>query len=145
MALRHRNVERRRAGQVYIQVQRIGTKSCAAAVDRAAHELSVQVDVTRNDLDASRARHFHRRNLSGGYIPVVRRLHLFSRRQIEPQLKAAQAALGLLRHLRMNDAARGGHPLHIAGPEIAAVSEMVLVAHVAIEHVGDSLEAAMRM
>src|ERR1700674_2675171 len=45
----------------------------------------------------------------------------------------------------MNDAARGRHPLHVAGLEIAAVAEVILVPHVSVEHVGDGLEAAMRV
>src|SRR3546814_1548281 len=45
----------------------------------------------------------------------------------------------------MDDAARGGHPLHAARRQVTDVAEMVLMLHVAIEHVGDSLEAAMRM
>ena len=39
----------------------------------------------------------------------------------------------------------GGHPLHVAALEVAAVAEVILVAHVAVEHVGHGLEAAMRM
>ena len=31
------------------------------------------------------------------------------------------------------------------GAEIAAVAEVILMAHVAVEHVGDGFEAAMRM
>src|SRR5689334_3658084 len=45
----------------------------------------------------------------------------------------------------MDDAARGAHPLHVAGAEVAGVAVVVLVLHVAIEHVGDRLEAAVRM
>src|ERR1700733_5022540 len=74
----------------------------------------------------------------------MRRLHLLLGRQIDPQLKAAHAALALLRHFRMDDAARGGHPLYVAGRKVAAVAEVILVPHVTVEHVGDGLEAAMR-
>jgi len=51
----------------------------------------------------------------------------------------------LLRHFGMNDAARRRHPLHIARTKVTAVTEVIFVAHVAIEHVRDGLEAAMRM
>ncbi len=39
----------------------------------------------------------------------------------------------------------GGHPLHAAGAEQARVALIVAVPHAAREHVGDGLEAAMRM
>nr|QBM06462.1 pirin [uncultured bacterium] len=45
----------------------------------------------------------------------------------------------------MQDAATGGHPLHAAGGEVAAVAMVVAVLHVAGQHVGDRLEAAVRM
>ena len=45
----------------------------------------------------------------------------------------------------MDHAAPGGHPLHAAGAEIADIAEMVAVLHAAIEHVGDGLEAAVRV
>ena len=75
----------------------------------------------------------------------MRGLHFFPRRQIQPQLKAAHASLGLLRHLRVNDAPGGGHPLHVSGAQVAAVAEMILVPHVPVQHVRDGLETAMRM
>ena len=50
-----------------------------------------------------------------------------------------------LRHLLMQDAAAGRHPLHVAGAELAAVAEAVAVLDVAGQHVGDGLDAAMRM
>src|SRR5712691_2854397 len=45
----------------------------------------------------------------------------------------------------MHDTAAGGHPLHVAGAERAAVAEAVAVLDRAREHVGDGLDAAMRM
>src|SRR5208282_4532179 len=45
----------------------------------------------------------------------------------------------------MDDATRRRHPLHITGAEVAAVSEVILMAHVTVEHVGDGFEATMRM
>ena len=50
-----------------------------------------------------------------------------------------------LRHLLVQDAAAGRHPLHVAGAEAAAVAEAVAVLDVAGEHVGDRLDAAVRM
>ena len=45
----------------------------------------------------------------------------------------------------MDHAAPGGHPLHAAVAEQALVARAVAVAHAAGKHVGDGLEAAMRM
>jgi hypothetical protein len=55
------------------------------------------------------------------------------------------ALLVTLRHFLMQDAAPGGHPLHVAGAEITAVAEAVAVLDVAGQHVGDGLDAPMRM
>src|SRR5262249_34930740 len=88
---------------------------------------------------------FYRRNLARPNVPVSRRLHLFFRRQVEPELEAAHAPFALLRHLGMDDAARGAHPLHVAGAECAGVAVVVLVLYVAVEHVGHGLEAAVRV
>ena len=43
----------------------------------------------------------------------------------------------------MDDAGPGGHPLHVAGSEPAAMSGGILVLHLAFEHVGDRLEPPM--
>jgi hypothetical protein len=51
----------------------------------------------------------------------------------------------LLRHLRVDHAAAGGHPLHAAVLQQALVAGAVAVAHAAGDHVGDGLEAAVRM
>src|SRR6187200_3253672 len=45
----------------------------------------------------------------------------------------------------MEDAAPGGHPLHVARPERAAVAKAVALVHLAAQHVGDRLDAAVRM
>src|SRR5436190_2711510 len=50
-----------------------------------------------------------------------------------------------LGHLLVEDAAARGHPLHVAGAERAAVAEAVAMRHFAGQHVGDGLDAAMRM
>ena len=45
----------------------------------------------------------------------------------------------------MDDAARGGHPLHVAGADDVAVSARVAVLHLALEGDGDGLESAVGM
>ena len=50
-----------------------------------------------------------------------------------------------LRHLLVQDAAARRHPLHVAGAERAPVAEAVAVLDGARQHVGDGLDAAMRM
>src|SRR5579863_2910257 len=49
------------------------------------------------------------------------------------------------RHLLMNDAAAGGHPLHVAGADHAAVADAVAVGYRPRQHIGDGLNATMRM
>src|SRR3546814_18673176 len=60
-------------------------------------------------------------------------------------LEAAHAAFLLLGHLRVHQAAAGGHPLHAAGDKQALVAVVVLVAHSAVEPVGYGLDAAVRL
>ena len=50
-----------------------------------------------------------------------------------------------LRHFLVHDAAAGGHPLHVAGTEIAAIAQAVAVLDIAGQHIGNGLDAAMRM
>ncbi len=50
-----------------------------------------------------------------------------------------------LRHFLMHDAAAGGHPLHVAGAERAAIAQAVAVFDGAVQDVGDRLDAAVRM
>jgi hypothetical protein len=104
-----------------------------------------QLDMAGDHLDRDSGAGCRCGHLGGGDVAVGGRVHLVARRQVQPQLEAAHAALGLLRHLRVDDATRGRHPLHVAGPQVAAIASAVLVAHPAVEHVGDRLEAAVRM
>src|SRR5579863_3612049 len=48
-------------------------------------------------------------------------------------------------HLLMNDAAAGGHPLHVAGADHAAVADAVAVRDRPRQHISDGFDAAMRM
>src|SRR5439155_5639952 len=69
--------------------------------------------------------------------------------QVHPDLEAVHAAPPLAdvarRHLGVHDTAPGGHPLHVAGGDHAPVSRGVLVLELALQHVRDRLESAVRM
>src|SRR5207248_2129222 len=80
------------------------------------------------------------------HLLITRRGHLERRGKIDPELKAVHAPDGIaLGHLLMNDAAAGGHPLHIAGADDAVISHTVTVVYRPGQDVGDRLNAAMRM
>ena len=49
-------------------------------------------------------------------VLVARRNHLHLRRQVEPELERVRRLVAV-RHLAMEHAVPGGHPLHVAGPE----------------------------
>src|SRR4029453_19544595 len=51
----------------------------------------------------------------------------------------------MFRHLRMDNAAARGHPLHTAGFDQALATMIVAMPHPAIQHVSDGLESAMRV
>ena len=82
-------------------------------------------------------------------VLVVRRQPLVGLRQVDPELEAVeQAALGdepLRRGLDVQQAAAGGHPLGVAVGDGAAAAVAVLVVEDAVDHVGDGLEAAVRV
>ena len=127
--------------QSHVVIQRLRRKPG----DRSRRADAVLLEVARDDADLAAACERNRRDLRRRNIAIRRGLHLFARRQVDPELEAAHAPRGLLRHLRMDDAVCRRHPLHVARAEVARVAEAVLVPHVAVEHVGDGLEAAVRM
>src|SRR5439155_5721860 len=68
------------------------------------------------------------------------------RRQIRPELEPVHPPGGIaLRHLLMQDPAPRGHPLDVAGSELARVPEAVAVKDGSGEHVRDGLDAAVRV
>ena len=85
------------------------------------------------------------RNLARIQIAIFGWSHLFFGRQIDPQLEATHQTTFLLRHLGVDDAATGRHPLHATGFQMATIAKMILVQHVTGEHVGDRLKTSMRM
>src|SRR6202043_3548751 len=62
--------------------------------------------------------------------------------QLEPVHPAVRITL---RHLLVDDAAPGGHPLDLAGADRAAVADAVAVLHRAREDISDRLDPAVRM
>ena len=82
----------------------------------------------------------------GLYFLITRRGHLERGRKIGPELKAVHASGGIaLGHFLMNDAAAGGHPLHVAGGDSAAVAQAVAMLDCPGQNVRDRLDPAMRM
>ena len=79
-------------------------------------------------------------------VLIARSRHLERGGQVGPQLEAVHAPLRVaLRHFLMQDAAAGGHPLHVACAHLTLVAEAVAVLDGAGEHIGDGLDAAVRM
>ena len=121
-----------------IEIARIGGN----ALDRAA----LAPEIAADDPHAGAVVIDDFRNVGGLDVLIARRRHLVRRRQIGPELEAVHAALGVaLRHFLVENAAPGRHPLHVAGAEVAAVAQAVAVLDVSRQHIGDGLDAAMRM
>ena len=74
---------------------------------------------------------------------------LSSAGQVEPDLEQLERVrlLGVEQreHLRVDDAPAGGEPLHVAPPEAGGGAQRVGVVDEALAHVGDGLEAAVRV
>src|SRR6266849_827798 len=89
------------------------------------------------------------RNLARGNLLVARPRHLQFRRQVHPDLDSVHSATFLADvargHFGMHDAGTRGHPLHVARAKHAAMAGRVLVLELALQHVSDGLEAAMRV
>src|SRR5882724_1990177 len=131
--------------QTHVEVQRISAEFRAAAVDGSIGDGLIHLEHAGNNFDFAAQRQHHPRDLARGNVAVGRGFHFFLRWKIEPQLKAAHAAFALLGHLGVDDTARRRHPLYVAGTEVAAIAEVIFMAHAAVEHVGNGFEAAMRM
>src|SRR5712691_3088728 len=89
------------------------------------------------------------RNLARGNLLVARPRHLQFRRQVHPDLESVHSAAFVADvargHFGMHDAGTCGHPLHVARAKHAAMAGRVLVLELALQHVSDGLEAAMRV
>ena len=120
-----------------IEVDRIGFDT--------AHRTAGAVVLAGDDAHLIAVGGGHEGDLMGPNVLIARRRHLGVGRQIDPQLEAPHEPVFLLRHFGMQDAASGRHPLHAAGLEQTAIALVVAVTHASGEHVGDGLEAAMRV
>ena len=109
------------------------------AVELAGHHPQQRSPVVRGEQGDLVARQV----LVGG------RDHLVLRRQVHPELHAVEAPAAddelLGRCLDVQDARAGGHPLRAAVEDPAATAVGVLVLDDPVDHVGDGLEAAVRM
>ncbi|MNT06635.1 hypothetical protein D3C72_1413120 [compost metagenome] len=123
--------------QVHVQVDRLGHRPC----DRAGHA----VRGARQHAHRGAVVQRHRRNLCRRQVPVPRRGHLVRGRQVQPQLEAFHAAVFLLGHFRVDHACACHHPLRAAVLQQPLVAGAVAMAHAASQHVGDGLEAAVRV
>src|SRR5229473_8303126 len=86
------------------------------------------------------------RYFGGLDVLVARCRHLQRRRQVGPQLEPVHAPLRVaLRHFLVENAAPGRHPLDVAGAELTLVAQAVAVVDAARQHIGDGLDAAVRM
>jgi hypothetical protein len=56
-----------------------------------------------------------------------------------------ESAIFLFWHFRVNDTPAGGHPLNATGFDNAFISGVILVAHAAIQQVGDRFKSAVWM
>src|SRR5215831_9634605 len=86
------------------------------------------------------------RNLRRRNVLISGLRHLEPRRQVCPELEAVHPATHVsLRHLLVENAASGRHPLHVSNPEGPAVAQAVAVIDGAGEHIRNGLNAPMRV
>jgi hypothetical protein len=84
------------------------------------------------------------RHIGQALIEVTRRDHLVACGQVEPELQRMRHAISV-RHLAVQGAASGGHPLDVALRQHAMRAGVVAMFQFAAEHQRHGLEAAVRM
>ena len=86
------------------------------------------------------------RDRTGRNILVAWVGHLQRRGQVRPQLEAVHAPFCVaLWHLLVQNAAAGGHPLHVSGSHFAFVAQAVAMLDRSGQHVRDGLNSTVRM
>src|ERR1700722_5173355 len=122
----------------YIQINRIGRDP--------VHRTFLSPKTSAHDSHVRAVIIFYLGDIERLHFLISRRGHLERCRKIRPQLKAMHPSrLIALRHLLMNDATTGGHPLHIAGGDGPAVSHAVAVFDRSGKHISDGLDPAVWM
>src|SRR5207253_8420135 len=76
---------------------------------------------------------------------VSRIRHPLRLRHVHPELEAPQPVAVHLRHLLVDDPAPRGHPLHVPAADDSLVPDAVLMLDATVQHVGDCLDATVRM
>lgn len=141
MAFRQGDASLDRWGQP--KVQEVGLGGTAFRIQR--HRTVIARKLSGNDAQNSTTGQFPLWNRLGRDVLIARGGHLEPGWEVQPELKAAHQALFLLRHLGMNEATAGRHPLYGAGAKEPLVALAVTVTHAAREHDGDCLETAVRV
>ena len=114
--------------------------------DNVSHRTLYTLKGSADDLNHGTALGHDLRHLRALYVAVPGSHHLMGFGEVGPELKSLHDAFAVsLGHLLMDDAAAGGHPLHVARSYDALVSKAVAVGHVAFQNIGDRLDAAVRV
>ena len=80
------------------------------------------------------------------HVPVTGVHHLMRGGKVRPELESRHDPLLVtFWHLLMDDAASGGHPLHVTRRDDAAVPHAVAMLHLTLEDIGDRLDAPVGM
>ena len=89
------------------------------------------------------------RDLRRAHVLIARTHELIGLGKVDPNLEAvltpAFAHHALRGHLGVHHAGAGGHPLHVAGTNLAAMAGRIGVLILAFDHIRHGLETAMRM
>ncbi len=137
MQCRHRELRVRPRLHVDVEIQRLGRYPIDGSADA--------INRTRDHPCGDAFGDGHLGYLVCGYVLVLGRRHLHRRRQVDPELKAPHEAVLLPRHLGVDDATTGRHPLDAARAEKTGIPLVVAVFHRPRQHIGDGFETAMRM
>ena len=136
---RHLDLRAGAHGRVRVRDRRVGDARTLVAVEVAGDQPHERAAVRRGEQGEPVA----------GDRLIARRRHLQRGGQVHPQLHAVRATArsheGLGGHLVVEDARPCGHPLRVALADDAAAAVRVVVRHDTVDHVGDGLEAAMRV